>query len=486
MEVQEMIGRRPPKDAFLRSQSLNVLTHQEMRMLSYDRSGLYVEGALSASAKPTGQEERIRGAIEALEERFESGELGFVDTPDTEAGPIQAFARERLSEEWTDQVVIGIGGSSLGARAVLQSASPRHRRGLRTHFADNLDPESVDRLFSWLDPRTTLVVVITKSGTTIETMSQFWIVRELIRKAVGPKRAARHIVAVTDPKGGALRELVDRHGWYDFSVPPNVGGRFSVLTPVGLVPLALAGYPIDELLEGARKARNAHRSVDAAAQSWGVMAAEHIALAEQGFDQLVMMTYGDRLSGLVDWFSQLWAESLGKIGEREGERVHTGITPIKAVGVSDQHSQVQLYMEGPKDKHVSFLEVENFDRDRVIPETPEMPEALQHLQGRRLSEVFGAELQGTRGALREAGRPTSTWKFERVSPATVGAFLFSWQMITAVAGELLEINAFDQPGVELGKKIAHGLLGRQDHEEVARRAQTHAESATEVRTSILD
>ncbi len=454
-------------------------------MLSYDRSGLYVEGVLSSKEMPTGEEESIRNAVKALEERFESGELGFQRTPDIAAEPIQAFAKERLAEEWTDQVVIGIGGSSLGARAVLQSAAPRHRRGLRTHFADNLDPESVDRLFSSLDPRTTLVVVITKSGTTIETMSQFWIAREMIRDAVGEKRVPRHIVAITDPQSGSLRKLVDRHGWYDFSVPPNVGGRFSVLTPVGLVPLALAGYPIDELLRGAAQARDAHRGLDGASRSWGTMAAEHVALAERGFNEIVMMTYGDRLQGLVDWFSQLWAESLGKIKHQNGQKIHTGITPIKAVGVTDQHSQVQLYMEGPRNKHVTFLEVENFERDRIIPDTPDLPKALSHLEGKKLSEVFAAELEGTRGALRESRRPTSTWRFQRITPASVGAFLFSWQMITAVAGELLQINAFDQPGVEMGKKIAHGLLGRDDHVELADSVTGQAQSSSKAKTLIF-
>ena len=440
-------------------------------MLSYDSSGLYQAGMLSTDQAPPSGDASIQRAVESLQGRFESGELGFVDTPDTEFEPIEAWAKERLNEQWEAQLVIGIGGSSLGARAVLHSALPSQRDGLDTYFADNLDPESVDRLFSFLDPETTLVVVITKSGTTIETMSQFWIARQWIAEEVGEKRADRHVVAITDPKEGELRKMVDKSGWYDFSIPPNVGGRFSVLTPVGLVPLALAGYPIGELLAGAQAVRDRHASAEAIAKAWGVAAAEHLALADEGVDELVMMTYSDRLRDLVDWFCQLWAESLGKAKNRAGELVHVGITPIKAVGVVDQHSQVQLYMEGPKNKHVSFLEVRNFDRDRIIPDSPPMPKALRHLQGKPLSQIFAAELQGTRGALMEAGRPTSSWIFERVTPRSVGAFLFSWQMITAVTGELLQINAFDQPGVELGKRIAHGLLGRSGHEEFAELAR---------------
>ena len=447
-------------------------------MLDYDRSGLFGDELIPRQSAPTGDDERIQGAVDGLEDRFSSGEIGFVDTPETPTEPIEAWAAERLDEQWEAQIVIGIGGSSLGARAVLQTALPARRTGLETYFADNLDPESVDRLFGYLDPEKTLVVVITKSGTTIETMSQFWIARQWLVEAVGPERAARQIVAVTDPERGELRRLVDEEGWYNFSIPQNVGGRFSVLTSVGLVPLALAGYPIDELLDGAKTVRDRHR--DDGAAIWGVIAAEHLALADRGFDQIVMMTYADRLRGLVDWFRQLWAESLGKATNRRGETVHTGTTPIKAVGVVDQHSQIQLYREGPNDKHIAFLEVGSFDRDRTIPQTPSMPQALAHLEGRSLSEVFAAELQGTRAALQEAGRPTSTWRFDEIRPEAVGAFLFSWQMITAVAGELLQINAFDQPGVELGKKVAHGILGRdadREYADMARRQTSDDEGA---------
>jgi glucose-6-phosphate isomerase len=453
-------------------------------MLTFDSSGLYGDGLLSR-ARQDEQRQELEGAIEALQARFDAGELGFVHTPDADGASIVAWANQRRSEGWTDQLVIGIGGSSLGAEAVLDSALPGQRDGLRAHFADNLDPESVDRLFRTLDPKKTMVVVITKSGTTIETMSQFWLARQWLAEAVGEEEANKQIVAITDPESGELRKLVDKHGWWDFDVPPNVGGRFSVLTPVGLVPLALAGYPIQELLEGARSARDRREGLSDAAQTWGTIAAEHLALADAGYDELVMMTYGDRLTSLVDWFCQLWAESLGKARDRQGELVHRGMTPIKAVGVTDQHSQVQLYMEGPHNKHMSFLEVQKFEADRIIPDSPPLPEALQHLQGKRVSQVFAAELKGTRDALRQAGRPTSSWVFERITPASVGAFLFSWQMITAVAGELMDINAFDQPGVEMGKKIAHGLLGRPGYEEYAKQGDGSGKKVSPTPRNIL-
>lgn len=452
-------------------------------MLNFDRRGLYGRHCLDADEMPTGDEEAIADAVEQLEGRFETGQIGFRNAPDADLGAIQMWADERLNENWTAQLVIGIGGSSLGARAALQSALPTQRRGLETYFADNLDPESVARLFSYLDPETTLVVVVTKSGTTVETMSQFWMARKWIADAVGENRAPHHFVAITDPESGELRKLVDDYTWWDFPIPENVGGRFSVLTPVGLVPLALAGYSIDEFVQGARKVRDRHAERAQIASTWGTIAAEYLAVADRGFDQLVMMSYSDRLSGVVDWFRQLWAESLGKATTRDGESIHAGTTPIKARGVTDQHSQIQLYREGPNNKHITFLEVQNFERDRRIPDSPPMPEALEHLQGRTVSEIFAAELRGTRGALQEAGRPTSTWVFDRVTPRAVGAFMYSWQMITALAGELLNIDAFNQPGVELGKNIAHGLLGRAGYEEYADRAEgseTAGEQVVEV------
>ncbi len=454
-------------------------------MLTFDSSGLYGDGLLSKEHFGGERREELQEAMADLQARFEADELGFVDTPDADGASIAAWAEERRSEGWTDQLVIGIGGSSLGAMAVLDSALPDQRDGLRAHFADNLDPESVDRLFRTLNPEKTVVVVITKSGTTIETMSQFWLARQWLVEALGEEAANKQIVAITDPESGELRKLVDNHGWWDFDVPPNVGGRFSVLTPVGLVPLALAGYPIQELLEGARSARDNRQSLSESAQIWGTIAAEHLALADAGYNELVMMTYGDRLQSLVDWFCQLWAESLGKARNRQGELVHRGMTPIKAVGVTDQHSQVQLYMEGPHNKHITFLEVRNFEADRIIPESPPLPRALQHLQGKPISEVFAAELRGTRDALRQAGRPTSSWIFERITPGSVGAFLFAWQMITAVAGELMDIDAFDQPGVEMGKKIAHGLLGRPGFEEYAQQGQGGPDGPAEESRRIL-
>lgn len=424
----------------------------------------------------------IQDSLEAARSRvvsdWKSGKLGFMGCPDADTQPVTRWAKEITADDrFRTQVVFGIGGSSLGARAVLESAV-EPMNGLETHFSENMDPVSFGRLIHKLDLEHTLFVVITKSGSTVETMSKFWWAWQHVREVAG-EHVARHFVAVTDPEKGSLRQMATELGIQTFDVPQNVGGRFSVLTPVGLLPLALAGYPIGRLMEGAKRARD--RAVEAPLEKNALLrcAADHALLLRSGYTQTVMMAYSDLLGPLVEWFCQLWGESLGKAKNRAGEVVETGLTPIKALGVVDQHSQIQLYAEGPRDKHVTFLEVEDFGHDVRIPDASGLPDTLSHLAGKSLSAIMEAELVGTRRALEEAGRPTSRWIFESITPEAVGAFLMSWEFVTAVVGELLDINAFDQPGVELGKKMAHGLLGRPGFEDWAKLARkaTHTGGA---------
>lgn len=440
-----------------------------MSSLRYDARGLTSDAIGDRGVRDadrTARADALRTARAAIVGRHESGELGFLDCPDIDVAPFLEFADEITSgRRFHTQVVFGIGGSSLGARAVLESAAKRPS-GLDTHFAENMDPVTFGRLFDELELQRTLFVVVTKSGSTIETMSKFWFAWQRMQEVAG-EHASRHFVAITDPERGSLRALADEHGFDSFEVPPNVGGRFSVLTAVGLLPLALAGYPVERLLQGARDARDHALEDDLDDNAVMRCALDHVLLMERGISQTVMMAYSDLLYPLVEWFCQLWGESLGKARRRDGEHVETGLTPIKALGVIDQHSQMQLYVEGPRDKHIVFLEVQNFARSVTIPDAPGLPESLQHLAGTSMAEIMHAELNGTRRALEQADRPTSTWAFESVSPEAVGAFIVGWETVTALVGELLDINAFDQPGVELGKKIAHGLLGREGFEEWA-------------------
>lgn len=407
-----------------------------------------------------GYEGRLNDARRAVLDAHEHGELGFLDLPSRDPGEIESWAARTREGRWTDAVVIGIGGSSLGARAILETtpaAGPFD--GLDVHVTENVDPVSFGGLLDELSLETTLFVVVTKSGTTVETMSKFSIVFDRLCETYGAERAAEHIVAVTSPDSGALRQLADGHGFESFSIPPNVGGRFSVLTPVGLVPLALAGYPIRELLDGAEALREVAIEAPLADNPVLQLTADIHILYERGLSNLVMMAYSDQMDGLVDWFRQLWAESLGKARDRGGAEIYAGMTPIKAIGTIDQHSQVQLYVEGPADRLVLFVAPEEVSREITIPETG-LPDALSHLAGHSLGDVLAAELEGTQRALGEAGRPTARLILPDLSPASVGEFLLAWELITALMGELLDIDAYNQPGVERGKVIAHELLGR--------------------------
>ncbi len=417
-----------------------------------------------------------RSVHEELQQQRAQGKIGFYDLPfDRQtADKVAAFARGAI-RRYENVVVLGIGGSALGPRA-LHSAlaggmwanlAGRRERGKipRFFFADNIDPVTFSRLLSEADPKQTLFLVITKSGTTAETMSQFLVVRELLSRKVGEKNVPRHLVAITDAQNGRLRNVADKEGLTDFIIPANVGGRFSVLTPVGLVPAALMGIDIHELLAGAA-AMEKRCSQEKLAANPAYLAAALLFLADRtrGKRINVMMPYSDALYDSADWFRQIWAESLGKKESASGNEVYAGLTPIKALGVTDQHSQLQLYMEGPRDKTLIFLAVENFAEDVEIPDLyPELPD-LFYLGGHSLGELLHAERSATEYALLKAGRPSMTITLPEINAFAIGQLIYLLEVATAFAGRLYNIDPFNQPGVELGKQFTYGLMGRSGYE----------------------
>jgi glucose-6-phosphate isomerase len=396
----------------------------------------------------------------------DAGALGFWDLP-RDVGTREAVERyvRGLPSAITDVLVLGIGGSSLGGRALyhalvgppeLLTAAEGKRR---LHFPDNVDPWLLARLLDALSPERTIALVISKSGGTVETAAQLLVIEEWLGK-----NRTKHLVAITDPDRGALRDLARAEGLASFAVPKNVGGRFSVLTPVGLLPAALAGIDVAALLEGASAMAEACRRKALRENPAGLLAALHVAHHRRfGRDLHVVMPYADALRPFAAWFVQLWAESLGKRVDRKGAVVESGPTPIAAVGVTDQHAQVQLFMEGPRNKVLTFIAVEATETDLEIPRT-EGPYA--YLGGKRLSDLLDAERRGTTLALAEDGRPSLTITLPHLDARSMGALLFLYEAATAIAGELYDIDAFDQPGVEAGKRLAFGLLGRAGYEEV--------------------
>ncbi len=390
---------------------------------------------------------------------------------------VQAAVR-RYAGKFENLVVLGIGGSALGNIALQTALNPpyynlmptRARRGPRLFVMDNVDPVQFGNLLDLLGSglRKTLFNVISKSGETAETASQFLIVHDLLARKLGKKALTANILVTTDPAGGTMRGIVEAGGFDALPVPPGVGGRYSVLSAVGLFSAGLCGAKIDKLLAGAaametRVSRPAVRTNPAA-----MLALLLHAFYVRGKRLHVMMPYSYQLKDLADWYRQLWAESLGKQRDRDGRPVIVGPTPIKALGATDQHSQVQLYREGPNDKVFIFLEVEQFDRDVKIPRVKGMPPDLAYLQGRSLGALLNAEKRATEHALVASQRPCLTIRFPVVDETTVGQFIMLWEAATTLTADLLNIDAYDQPAVQTGKEFTFALMGRPGYEPQAR------------------
>jgi len=392
------------------------------------------------------------------------GRLGFreFEAQAAERARVITWAREHEGR-YDDLVVLGIGGSALGAVALRTALLPRDwnarsaaQRGgrPRLHVLDNVDPRSVRGVLEQVALDRTLFLVISKSGSTAETMSQYLLVRDRLSAAgIAPSQA---FAFVTDPVKGVLREVGAQDGIALFEVPPNVGGRFSVLSPVGTLPAALLGLDVEALVAGAvamrdRCATGLFRENPALAFALLQWRAHQ----EVGQGMHVLMPYSDAFRDLAPWFVQLWAESLGK---RTAAGTHVGPTPIVAVGATDQHAQVQLFMEGPIDKTVTFLDVEEPEGgELVIPGNG--PAELAYLAGHGFHELLRAECRATAGALATQGRPTMTLRVTRADAWHLGGLFMFFELATIYAGQLYGIDPLDQPGVELGKQLTYYQFG---------------------------
>ena len=410
--------------------------------------------------------------------QIQEGKLGYAGLP-THA-EYRAAVKGMIAKHapgTTDLIVLGIGGSALGNIALQSALNPltynlmsdRKRGGPRIFVLDNVDPTLVRDTLGLLGRRlkTTLVNVISKSGETAETAAQFMIFRQLLREHLGDGFASR-IVATTDAVKGTMHEIAKAEGYDMLTVPGDVGGRFSVLSPVGLFPAGLCGIDIDELLAGAAamKART-ENPVMAENPASILTAIKYVCMSAKGKPLHVMMPYSNRLYMLADWYRQLWAESLGKAKDRTGAVVNVGPTPIKALGTTDQHSQVQLYREGPNDKLVVFLEVGKHPYDIRVPEAFTDRPGMSYLCNAKLSKLLAAEKTATEYALAASNRPSVSIRFDTLTPFSVGEFIYLYEFATSLMGEMLNINAYDQPAVELGKHATFALMGREGYNDMA-------------------
>jgi glucose-6-phosphate isomerase len=438
-------------------------------------------------ARLTDLASRFAAVQEEVRRRRSAGEYAFhgLVRQDETVREIKIFA-EGLGQAHDHVLVLGIGGSALGAKALLNALrrpawnewDDEGREFFpRLTILENVDPTTVTAALRRIDPRRVLVNVISKSGGTAETMAQYLVVRGWLEDALG-QAAYRHLVFTTDPERGALRDLATKEGIATLRVPPEVGGRFSVLSPVGLLPAALVGIDIEALLAGAHRAVERAESDDLLSNPAALYAALHWAADTDLAARVnVLMPYTDRLKEFAEWYRQLWAESLGKRVDRHGRVVNTGPTPVGAIGATDQHSQVQLFMEGPYDKVITFAAVGDLGEDVSIPPQPGLPPDLAYLPGHTLGELLRAEYEATSAALSQMGRMNCTLHLPDLSAATLGETIMFFQLATGYAGVWYGIDPFDQPGVELGKRLTYAAMGRPGYEGPARAPARSADEA---------
>lgn len=376
-----------------------------------------------------------------------------------------------IREKAESFVVFGIGGSALGPIAVLQALMHLHhnelpaakRKAPKFYVEDNVDPERMAALLDVIDIKTTYFNVITKSGETSETLSQFLIVYDLLKKALGKEEAKKHIVVTTSDGKGTLFNLAKTEGFKHYAVQPGVGGRFSVLCPVGLVPFAVMGIDIKAMLKGAAEMSKASAVEDVRKNPALLSAFMQYEEMKRGKNISVLMPYADSLKYMADFYCQIWAESLGKAVDYDGKTVNAGQTPAKSLGVTDQHSQVQLYTEGPFDKVVTFIGVDKYRATEVIADDKDVA-ACDFLKGHTMNELINCERKATEYALRKANRANFTIYLPEVNAEIVGELLMYFMYETAFAGAMLNIDTFNQPGVEEGKKATFAMLGRAGYE----------------------
>ena len=380
----------------------------------------------------------------------------------------------KVKGKFENILVLGIGGSALGCIAVTEAIlkpywnlrdNASRNNYPRIFVLDNVDPDYINGLLETLDLKKTLVNVITKSGNTAETMSQFMIVKEKLEKLLG-NEYKNNIIATTDKAKGILREIVDEEGIESFIVPDDVGGRFSVFSAVGLLPFALVGIDIAELLKGVREIDQQLQNVDINQNIAAQGALIQYLMDKKGKNLSVMMPYSSRLRFVSDWYVQLWAESLGKEKDLNGNVINAGPTPLKALGATDQHSQVQLYNEGPNDKIITFIRVGKFDTELKIPNVFE-DTGIGYLAGKTVNDLINAEADATRAALADYKRPTTTLTISEVNEYNLAQILYMLEVQTAIAGGLYNIDAFNQPGVEQAKIYTNALMGKKGFEETA-------------------
>ena len=384
-----------------------------------------------------------------VEER-EKGVAGYYHLPEDSKlieTEVTAYAASNQAIAESDTIaLVGIGGSSLGTKAVDAMLRHKYPHAKRLVFFENPDPVDISGKLEKLQKERTLFIVVSKSGTTIETISIFKALIAHFGLDIEGKDRSR-IFVITE-EGSALCHFADHYALKAYTIPENVGGRFSILSAAGIVPLTLAGYDTCAMLQGAadmvkrffdRRERHIEKKAAFLATHW------------EKYRMNVLFPYATSLEDLTKWYIQLWAESLGKI-DTAGKRV--GITPIGLIGSIDQHSFLQLIVEGPRDKSVTFLKITDFENSLTIPMlTLEQMEKSDYVNGHTFNDLINAEYDATRQSVAEQGIPVDMIVFDKMSAANVGEIVVYYELLTSLTGAMLDINPYNQPGVERGKNL---------------------------------
>lgn len=400
---------------------------------------------------------------DSLEDKINNDTLGFYNLPFNQEvlNDVKTYA-SMARERFTHYVHIGIGGSALGPIALQSSLRDKYyneKHLPKVFFPDNVDPDWLAELMDQLDVEKTLFHVVSKSGGTAETAATLLYMMQFLKDHL-KENFYKNLLFTTDPHKGLLNQIALENAIKCFRIPPNVGGRFSVLSPVGLIPAAIAGIDIEKLLKGAAGMSGICRNPDLLKNPAFIYAAVHTLFMKRNKNISIMMPYSNKLKDIADWYGQLWAESLGKRFDNQKNIVEVGQTPVKALGTTDQHSQVQLYVEGPNDKVITFIEVEKFTHNDLLKNHFPYIKDFNYLEGKTLAQLINSEKKATEIALTNNKKPNLTIKIHEVNEENIGALFFLFEAATAYAGELLNINAFDQPGVEQGKIATYALMGR--------------------------
>ncbi len=421
-----------------------------------------IDACLSDSVGPTGLDaddlDRLLGdagpALQGLRAHHRDNTLPLLRLPErTDDIAAMEPVAERFGESFDDVVVLGTGGSSLGGRTLV-SIAPQSTDRPGLHFMDNVDPVGFERLFQMVDPKRTGFLVISKSGGTAETLTQFLYCLDVFRNAMDAEALSRHFLVITEPKDSPLSRLATTHGFDRLDHDPGIGGRFSVLSNVGLLPAMIGGLDAEAIRAGAAEVLQPilkTAPADRCAPAVGAALAVGLSTQRQAAS-MVVMPYLDLLADFGLWYRQLWAESLGKEGK--------GTTPINALGTVDQHSQLQLYLAGPRDKMFTLIFGKVAGTGGTVATDLANDDALGYLAGRRMGDLLDAEQRATAETLIRNGCPTRILSIRRPDEQTLGALMMHFMLETIIAAGLLKIDPFDQPAVEEGKILARDYLSK--------------------------